>query len=76
MEGGDDMLSGLHDPLRYTGATAIVGDILKIRATDVDLGDMAIIEMPDSEPSLAQVIDLAHDAVSLQVFGCDKGLST
>ena len=70
------MLSGLHDLLRYTRATAIVGDILKIQATDVGLGDMAIIDIPDGEPSLAQVIQLRGNEVSLQVFGGGKGLST
>ena len=70
------MLSGLRDLLRYTRATAIVGDILKIRAAEVGLGDMAIVEMPDGEQSLAQVIELEHDEVSLQVFGGGKGLST
>ena len=70
------MLSGLSDLVRYTRATAIVGDILKIRAADVGLGDIAIVEMPDGEQSLAQVIELEHDEVSLQVFGGGKGLST
>ncbi len=57
------MPKGLRDLLRYTRTTAIVGDILKIRATDVGLGDMAIVEMPDGEQSLAQVIQLDGDAV-------------
>jgi hypothetical protein len=29
-----------------THATAIVGDLLKIRARDIGLGDMALVEMP------------------------------
>ena len=37
------MLTGLRDLVRYTHATAIVGDILKIRARDIGLGDMAIV---------------------------------
>src|SRR5262245_13672033 len=48
------MLTGLGDLLRYTHATAIVGDILKIRARDIGLGDMAIVEIGDGEQSLAQ----------------------
>ena len=63
------MLTGLGDLLRYTHATAIVGDILKMRASDIGLGDMAIVEMGDGEPSLAQVIQLEGEEVSLQVFG-------
>src|SRR6516162_8490171 len=70
------MLTGLGDLLRYTRATAIVGDILKMRANDIGLGDMAIVEIGDGEHSLAQVIELENDEVSLQVFGGGKGLST
>jgi V/A-type H+-transporting ATPase subunit B len=70
------MLTGLQELLRYTRATAIVGDILKIRARDIGLGDMAIVEMPDGEQSQAQVIQLEGDEVSLQVFGGGRGLST
>src|SRR5499427_7078780 len=70
------MLTGLGDLLRYTRATAIVGDILKMRASDIGLGDMAIVEMGDGEQSLAQVIQLEGEEVSLQVFGGGKGLST
>src|SRR2546430_15367655 len=55
-EGGDGMLSGRHDLLRYTRATALVGGILKIQASNVGLGDIAMIEMPHGEPSLAQGI--------------------
>ena len=64
------------DLLRYTRTTSIVGDILKIRAHDVGLGDMALVEMPDGEQSLAQAIQLDGDEVSLQVFGGGEGLST
>ena len=70
------MLTGLGDLLRYTHATAIVGDILKMRASDIGLGDMAIVEIGDGEQSLAQVIQLEGEEVSLQVFGGGKGLST
>jgi V/A-type H+/Na+-transporting ATPase subunit B len=75
-EGDDRMPTALGDLLRFTHATAIVGDILKIRATDVGLGDMAIVEMPDGEQSLAQAIQLEGDEVSIQVFGGGEGLST
>jgi V/A-type H+-transporting ATPase subunit B len=70
------MLTGLGDLIRYTHATAIVGDILKMRANDIGLGDLAMVEMPDGEQSLAQVIQLEGEEVSLQVFGGGKGLST
>ncbi|HZR82976.1 MAG TPA: V-type ATP synthase subunit B [Candidatus Binatia bacterium] len=70
------MSGELRDLLRFTRATAIVGDILKIRARDVGLGDLAMVEMPDGEQSLAQTIQLDGDEVSLQVFAGSKGLST
>ncbi len=68
--------TGLEDLLRYTRATAIVGDLLKIRAPEIGLGDMALVEMPDGGQSLAQAIELDGNEVSLQVFGGGKGLST
>jgi V/A-type H+-transporting ATPase subunit B len=70
------MTTALGTLLRYTRATAIVGDILKIRARGVGLGDLALVEMPDGDQSLAQTIALDDDEVSLQVFGGGKGLST
>jgi V/A-type H+/Na+-transporting ATPase subunit B len=70
------MPTGLADLLHYTHATAIVGDLLKIRANDVGLGEMAVVEMPDGAQSLAQAIQIDGNEVSLQVFGGGKGLST
>jgi V/A-type H+/Na+-transporting ATPase subunit B len=70
------MPTELQDLLSHTRATAIVGDLLKIRAHNVGLGDMALVEMPDGAQSLAQAIDLDGDEVSLQIFGGGNGLST
>ena len=39
------MMTKLGDLLSYTRVTSIVGDILKIRANDVGLGDMALVEI-------------------------------
>jgi V/A-type H+/Na+-transporting ATPase subunit B len=66
VEEGSQM-TGLRELLRYARATAIVGDILKIRAHDIGLGDMARVEMPDGEQSLAQTIQLEGDELSLWV---------
>jgi V/A-type H+-transporting ATPase subunit B len=66
----------IQDLLRYTKVISIVGDILTIRATDVGLGDLAVVENWDGERSLAQVIEIQRDRVSLQVFTGGKGLST
>ena len=74
--GNRQRLDGFEDLLSYTKTTAIVGDILKIRASEVGLGEMAVVQNPDGEQSLAQVIQLEGSDASLQVFSGGKGLST
>jgi V/A-type H+-transporting ATPase subunit B len=66
----------IRELIRYTRVLSIVGDILKIRARGVGLGELALVENWDGEQSLAQVIELERDEVSLQVFAGGKGLST
>jgi V/A-type H+-transporting ATPase subunit B len=61
---------------RYTHIVSIVGDILTVRARDVGLGDLAIVENWDGEASLAQTVQVKRDEASLQVFTGGKGLST
>jgi V/A-type H+-transporting ATPase subunit B len=61
---------------RYTHIVSIVGDILTVRARDVGLGDLAIVENWDGEASLAQTVQVRGDEASLQVFTGGKGLST
>jgi len=60
----------------HTKVLSIVGDILTIRATDVGLGELAVVEVDGSEVSLAQVTEIRHDRVALQVFSGAKGLPT
>ena len=60
----------------HTEVLGIVGDILRVRASDVGFGDLAVVENYDGSTSLAQVVELQGDAVSLQVFAGGKGLST
>jgi len=60
----------------YTKVLSIVGDILKVRARNIGLGDLAVVENWDGDRSLAQVIEIHGDEVSLQVFTGGKGLST
>lgn len=62
--------------LRYTRVISLVGDILTIRASDVGLGDLAVVENSNGEKSLAQVVEIQKEEVSLQVFTGGKGLST
>ncbi|HUT91199.1 MAG TPA: V-type ATP synthase subunit B [Thermoguttaceae bacterium] len=64
------------DLTRHTRVLAIVGDILKVRAKNVGFSDLALVENWDGEQSLAQVIQLEGDVVSLQVFTGGRGLST
>ena len=64
------------DLIRHTRVLAIVGDILRIRAKNAGFGDLALVENWDGEESLAQVIQLEGDEVSLQVFGGGRGIST
>ncbi len=65
-----------HSLLRYTKVLSIVGDILTIRADHVGLGDLAVVENWDGDRSLAQIVEIQRDQVSLQVFSGGKGLST
>lgn len=62
--------------LRYTKVISVVGDILTVRADDVGLGDLAVVENWDGERSLAQIVEIQRDHVSLQVFSGGKGLSS
>ncbi len=61
---------------RHTRIQEIVGDIVKVKAGGVGYGDLAVIENYDAEQSLAQVIHLDRDLVSLQVFSGGRGIST
>ncbi len=66
---------------RYRGILSIVGDIVNLRIADAQTmstpprnRDLAIIEQDGERFSLAQIISLADDKVSLQVFAGTKGL--
>ncbi len=68
--------------LRYAQVLEIVGDILRIavptpegRVRDICLGDVAIVE-DQLQQSLAQVIRLDGEKITLQVFEGTRGLST
>jgi len=70
--------------VRYSRVLEIVGDILKVhvpeagngKAAAVRFGDLAVLEEEEGRRSLAQVININRDAVSLQVFTGTKGIST
>ena len=69
---------------RYSKVLEIVGDILKVRVPrtagerkrGIAFDDLALVEDPGGLRSLARVIRLDRDVVSLQVFAGTKGLST
>jgi V/A-type H+-transporting ATPase subunit B len=60
----------------YTRLSDIVGDICRVHARDVALGELAIVENEEGDSSPARVIAIDGDVVSLQVFAGTKGLST
>jgi len=71
--------------VKYSRILEIVGDIIKVhvplpeggdREAAVRFGDLALIEDAGGPQSLAQVIQLRREEVSLQVFSGTKGLST
>ncbi len=71
------------DLVKYSRVLEIVGDTLKVHVpegagtnTVVRFGDLAVVESVDGAKSLAQVINMNRDVVSLQVFSGTKGIST
>lgn len=72
--------------VRYKNIVSIVGDIIKVVVPDAmdptlpapvaRLGDLAVIEDTPGLRSLAQVIRIDRDQVSLQVFSGTQGYST
>ncbi|MBN2172341.1 MAG: V-type ATP synthase subunit B [Candidatus Krumholzibacteriota bacterium] len=58
-----------------TRITEITGSIASLSASGVGLGELAEIQLPGRK-TLGQVIRIAGNMVTLQVFGGTKGLST
>jgi V/A-type H+/Na+-transporting ATPase subunit B len=73
-----------HALVRYSKVVEIVGDLLKVavppplseQSSPVAFGDLAMVEDPSGFRSMARVIKLERELVSLQVFSGTKGLST
>ncbi|NLJ08762.1 MAG: V-type ATP synthase subunit B, partial [Treponema sp.] len=59
----------------YSKIESITGNVITVRATDVRYGDLAEIDTAFGT-SLAEVIRLQNDLVSLQVFAGGRGIST
>ena len=73
----------VRDLIRYSEVLEIVGDTLKVHVPDsaeedvkVRYGDLAVVQTVDGATSLAQVIHIDRDKVSMQVFSGTKGVST
>ncbi len=64
------------DLIRHTRLEEIVGDTIRVKAEGVAFGDIAVVENVDGEFSIAKVVELSGNLVSLQVFAGGKGLST
>ncbi len=73
-----------HTLVRYSKVVEIVGDLLKVlvpppvseQGQRVAFGDLALVEDPGGFKSMARVIRIERELVSLQVFSGTKGLST
>ena len=66
----------IQDLFRHTRLLEIVGDTIRVKAHNVAFGDSALVENVDGETSIAKVVELDGDVVSLQVFAGGKGIST
>jgi V/A-type H+-transporting ATPase subunit B len=66
----------IQDLIRHTRVLEIVGDTIRVKAQGSAFGELAMVENVDGETSLAKVVELDQDIVSLQVFTGGKGLST
>lgn len=62
--------------LRHTSVIDIVGDLIRVRAPGVALGETAVIDNVDGERSVAVVVELDGEIASLQVFGGGIGISS
>jgi V/A-type H+-transporting ATPase subunit B len=62
--------------IRHTRLLEIVGDTIRVKAKGVAFGDVALVENTDGERSIAKVVGLDRDTVSLLVYTGGKGLST
>lgn len=59
----------------YDRITKIAGNVVTVTASDVGYDELAVVSKENTS-SLAQVIHLSDDQVSLQVFSGTQGLST
>ncbi len=73
----------VRDLVKYSRILELVGDTLKVyvpveqsEETTIRFGDIALIEGDEGASSLAQVINIDREEVTLQVYSGTKGIST
>jgi len=59
----------------YSRIQSITGNVITVTAEDIRYGELAVVQTRYGE-SLAEVIRLQHDQVSLQVYAGGRGIST
>ena len=57
----------IQDLIRHTRVLEIVGDTIRVKASGAAFGELALVENVDGETSLAKVVELDREIVSLQV---------
>ena len=73
----------INDLMKYSRVLEIIGDTLKVHVPAdmgsdmrVRFGDLAVVDGAENGKSLAQVININREEVTLQVFSGTKGIST
>ena len=66
----------LRELIRYTRIEDIVGDMIRLKARHVALGELAAVHKQSGEHSLARVVELDGDYALLQLFSGGKGVGT
>ncbi len=59
----------------YSKIESIAGNVITVTAQGIKYGELAIVKAKDTS-SLAEVIKLDREKVSLQVYGGTRGIST
>ncbi len=66
----------LRELIRYTRIEDIVGDMIRLKAEGVALGELALVHRASGEQSLARVVELDGAYALLQLFSGSKGVGT
>ena len=61
------------DLVRHTRILEIVRDMIRVRAEGASLIDLAIADVEEGKRSIARIVELTRDVVTLQVFAGGRG---